>query len=52
MGKAYMILYNFTKNAIILKTSYSYQNMNVCSEMPFSKNLYHIEISQLICNTN
>ena len=48
----YMILFNFSKNAVIFKTSYIYQNTNVCSEIPFSKNLYHIETSQLICNTN
>ena len=47
-----MILYNFSKNAIIFKTSYIYQNINVCSEIPFSKNLYHIETSKLTCNTN
>ena len=86
-----MILYNFTKNAIMFKTSYIYQNINpflrivvndqthfktltanaarflkgawpfydiakqrfkVCSRIPFSKNLYHMETSQLICNTN
>ena len=47
-----MILFNFTKSAVIFKTSYIYQNTNVCSEIPFSKNLYHTETSQLICNTN
>ena len=47
-----MILFNFSKNAAILKTSYMYQNANVCLEIPFSKNLYHKETSQLICNTN
>ena len=47
-----MILYNFSKNAIIFKTSYIYQNINVCSEIPFSKNLHHIETSKLTCNTN
>ena len=48
-----MILFNFSKNAVIFKTSYIYQNTNVCSEIPFSKNLYQIEASQLIiCNTN
>ena len=41
----YMILFNFSKNAVIFKTSYIYQNTNVCSEIPFSKNLYHIETS-------
>ena len=48
-----MILFNFSKNAVIFKTSYIYQSTNVCSEMPFSKNLYQIETSQLIiCNKN
>ena len=48
-----MSLFNFSKNAVIFKTSYIYQNTNVCSEIPFSKNLYQIEASQLIiCNTN
>ena len=52
MGKTH-ILFNFSKNAVIFKTSYIYQNTNVCSEIPFSKNLYQIEASQLIiCNTN
>ena len=52
-GKHIMILFNFSKNAVIFKTSYIYQNTNVCSEIPFSKNLYQIEASQLIiCNTN
>ena len=51
--RIYMILSNFSKNAVIFKTSYIYQNTNVCSEIPFSKNLYQIEASQLIiCNTN
>ena len=50
-GKHIMILSNFSKNAVIFKTSYIYQNTNVCSEIPFSKNLYHTETSQLICNT-
>ena len=35
-----MILLNFSKNAVIFKASYMYQNTNVCSEIPFSKNLY------------
>ena len=47
-----MILFNFSKNAVIFKTSYIYQNTNVCFDIPFSKNLYHIEPSQLICNAN
>ena len=48
-----MILFNFTENAVIFKTSYIYQSTNVCSEIPFSKNLYQIETSQLIiCNKN
>ena len=47
-----MILFNFSKNAVIFKTSYIYQNTNVCSEIPFSKNLYHTDRNQLICNTN
>ena len=38
-----MILFNFSKNAVILKTCYIYQNTNVCSEIPFSENLYHTE---------
>ena len=46
-----MILFNFSKNAVIFKTFYTYQNTNVCSEIPFCKNLYHIEISQLFCST-
>ena len=47
-----MILFNFSKNAVIFKTSYIYQNTNVCLEIPFSENLYHTETNQLICNTN
>ena len=47
-----MILFNFSQNAVIFKTSFRYQNTNVCSEIPFSKNLYHTETSQQICNTN
>ena len=30
-----MILFNFSENAVIFKTSYIYQNTNVCSEIPF-----------------
>ena len=52
-GKRRDMIFNFSKNAVIFKTSYIYQNTNVCSEIPFSKNLYQIEASQLIiCNTN
>ena len=47
-----MILFNFSKNDVIFKTSYIYRNAYVCSEIPFSKNLYHIETSELIYNTN
>ena len=38
-----MILFHFNKNAVIFKISYIYQNTNVCSEILFSKNLYHTE---------
>ena len=31
----YMTLFNFSKNAVIFKTSYIHQNTNVCSERPF-----------------
>ena len=48
----YIILFNFSKNAVIFKTFYTSQNTKVCSEIPFCKNLYHIETSQLFCNTN
>ena len=48
----YIILFNFSKNAVIFKTFYTSQNAKVCSEIPFCKNLYHIETSQLFCNTN
>ena len=52
-GKRRDMIFNFSKNAVIFKTSYIYQNTNVCSEIPFSKNLYQIEANQLIiCNTN
>ena len=27
------------------------QQVKVCSEIPFSKNSYHIETSQLVCKT-
>ena len=47
-----MILFNFSKNAVIFKTSYIHQNTDVCLEIPFSENLYHTETNQLICNTN
>ena len=47
----FMILFNFSKNAVIFKTFYTYQNTSVCLEIPFCKNLYHIEISQLFCST-
>ena len=47
-----MILFNFSKNAVIFKKSYIYQNAKVCSEISFDESLYHIETSQLICNTN
>ena len=47
-----MILLNFSKNAVIFKISYIYQNTDVCSEIPFSENLYHTEKNQLMCNTN
>ena len=30
-----MILFNFSKNAVIFKTSYIHQNTNVYSEIPF-----------------
>ena len=48
----YMILFNFSKSAVTFKASYIYQNTNVCSEIPFNKNLYLVETSPLICNTN
>ena len=50
--KPYMILFNFSENAVIFKTSYIYQNTNVCSEKPFSENLYYRETNKLICNPN
>ena len=48
----YVVLFNFSKNDVIFKTSYIYQNTKVCSEISFSKNLYYTETSHLICNTN
>ena len=48
----YMILFSFCKNAVVFKTFFIYQNTNFWTEIPFSKNLYHIETTQLICNTN
>ena len=36
-GKHIMILFNFSKNAVTFKTSYIYQNTNVCLERPFSE---------------
>ena len=47
-----MILFNFSKSAVIFKTSYIHQNTDVCLEIPFSENLRHTETNQLICNTN
>ena len=47
-----MILFNFSKNAVIFKTSYIYHNTNVCSEIPLSENLYHTETNQLTDNIN
>ena len=43
---------SFCKNAVVFKTFFIYQNTNLWTEIPFSKNLYHIETTQLICNTN
>ena len=38
-------MFDFSKNAVIFKTSYIYQNTNVCLEIPFSRNLYRMEKS-------
>ena len=44
-----MILFNFSKNAVIFKTFYIYK---ILTSVRKYENFYHTETRQLICNTN